>query len=139
MLPGVSGVAWLPIPPGKENCLKKRCIPASVFTLVGVNLGIRSLKIGLGQDSRRAMAGPGDVNCIQVVLVDQPVEVNIRKGLAGVRAPVAQQSGLGVLQLQRFSEQWVVLEVQHAQAQVEAGPPVGVDLVQLVGTERGRP
>ena len=27
MLPGVSGVAWLPIPPGNENCFKNRYIP----------------------------------------------------------------------------------------------------------------
>src|SRR5260370_1278088 len=29
MLPGVSGVQWLPIPPGKENCRKNRSIPSS--------------------------------------------------------------------------------------------------------------
>src|SRR5262249_43911200 len=27
--PGVSGVPWLSIPPGKENCLKSCCIPSS--------------------------------------------------------------------------------------------------------------
>ena len=27
--PGVSGVQWLPIPPGNENCLKSRSIPSS--------------------------------------------------------------------------------------------------------------
>ena len=27
--PGVSGAAWLGIPPGKENCLKSFCIPSA--------------------------------------------------------------------------------------------------------------
>ena len=27
--------AWLPMPPGKENCLKKRCIPAKSSLLSG--------------------------------------------------------------------------------------------------------
>jgi hypothetical protein len=33
--------------------------------------------------------------------------------------------------LQWLVEQGIVLEVEHRQAQVEAGPPVGVDLFQL--------
>src|SRR5882672_7557229 len=87
---------------GERKLFEEALHPRYVFTLVGVNLGVRSLEIGLGQDSRRAVAGPGDVNRIQAVLVNQPVEVNVRKGLASVRAPVAEQPGLGMLQLQRF-------------------------------------
>src|SRR5262245_1702256 len=41
-----------------------------------------------------------------------------------------------VLTLERFPQQWFVLELKHPQAKIEAGPPVGVDLFQLVGTER---
>ena len=74
------------------------------------------------------MAWPGDVDRVQVVLVDQPVEVDVGERLAGVRAPVAQHARLDVLDLQRLAEQGVFLEVEHPQAQVEAGPPVGVDL-----------
>ena len=83
------------------------------------------------------MAGPADVDRVQVVLVDQPVEVDVGERLAGVGAPVAQHARLDVLDLQRLAEQGVVLEVEHPQAQVEAGPPVGVDLFQLLGAERG--
>ena len=50
---------------------------------------------------------------------------------------MAQQARLDVLELQRLAEQRVVLEVEHPQAQVEAGPPVGVDLAQLLRAERG--
>ena len=122
---------------GERELLEEALHPGQVFALVRVDLGIRPFEVGLGQDRRRAVPGPGDEDRVQVVLLDQPVEVDVREGLAGVRAPVAQQARLDVLELQRLAEQGVVLEVQHPQAQVEAGPPVGVDLFQLVGTERG--
>ena len=35
MEPGVSGVQWLPTPPGNENCLKKRRSPSSSRLLSG--------------------------------------------------------------------------------------------------------
>ena len=135
MLPGVSGVAWLPMPPGKENCLKKRCSPAAVFALFRVDLGIRALEIRLGQYRGRPVPGAADVDRVEVVFFDQPVEMDVGKGLAGIRAPMAQQPRLYVLQGQRLSQQRVGLEVQHPQAQIEAGPPIRVDLAQLVGTE----
>src|SRR6516162_1248080 len=61
--------------------------------------------------------------------------MDVGKGLASIRAPVTQHAWLDVLDLERLTEQGVVLEVQHPQAQVEAGTPVLVDLVQLVGTK----
>ena len=38
------------------------------------------------------MARAGDENHIEIVLVDQPVEVDVGEGLAGVGAPVAEES-----------------------------------------------
>ena len=74
------------------------------------------------------MPGPREVDRVQVVLLNQPVEMDVGKGLAGIRAPVTQHAWLYVLDLERLTEQGVVLEVQHPQAQVEAGTPVLVDL-----------
>jgi hypothetical protein len=54
--------------------------------------------------------------------------MDVGKGLAGIRAPVTQHARLDVLELERLTQQGVVLEVQHPQAQVEAGTPVLVDL-----------
>ena len=137
MLPGVSGVAVAADAAGERELLEEALQPRQVLTLVRVDLGVRPLEVGLGQDRRRAVPGPGDVDRVQVVLLDQPVEVDVGERLAGVGAPVAQQARLDVLDLQRLAEQGVVLEVEHPQAQVEAGPPVGVDLAQLLGAERG--
>ncbi len=83
------------------------------------------------------MSGAADVDRVEVVFFDQPVKVDVGKGLAGIRAPVTQQTRLYVVQYQRLSQQGVFLQIQHPQAKIEAGPPVRVDLAQLGGTERG--
>jgi hypothetical protein len=82
---------------GERKLLEEALHPCHIFTLVRVNLGICSLEIGLGQDRRRTVTRPGDENGIEIILVDQPVEVDIREGLAGIRTPVAEQAGLDVL------------------------------------------
>src|SRR5262249_60255474 len=88
---------------GERKLLKEALHPCHIFTLVRVNLRVGPLEVRLRQDSWRTVPRPGDENGIQIVLVDQPVEVDIRQGLAGIRTPVAYQSCLDVLQLQRSS------------------------------------
>jgi hypothetical protein len=107
--------------------LKEALQPRYVFTLVRVHLGVSALEVSLRQDRRCSMTGAGDINRVKVVVVDQPVEVNVGEALSGVRAPVAKQPRLNVLELQRLSKQGVVYEVQHPQAEVEAGLPIRVD------------
>ena len=63
--------------------------PSQVLTLVRVNLGIGSLEIRIGKNSRRTVAWSGDENRIQVIFINQPIEVDIGEGLSGIRAPVA--------------------------------------------------
>src|SRR5262249_57610305 len=53
--------------------------PRYVFAHVGINLGVRSLKIVLGQNSRRTVAGSLDKNYFKTLLFDHPVEVNLRE------------------------------------------------------------
>src|SRR5262249_30398462 len=110
--------------------------PRYVFAHVGINLGVRSLKIVLGQNSRRTADASGYKNGVNHGLVAHLLEWIARDGVRGVRPPRAQQSGFGVLWLERFSKQGVVFKVNHPQEKIEAVPPVGVDLLQLVGTER---
>src|SRR5262249_12340895 len=95
---------------GERELLEEALHPCQIFTLVRVYLGVGPLEVRLRQDRWRTVTRPGDENGIQIVLVDQPVEVDIREGLASIRTPVAEQSGLDVLQLQRFSQQRIVLE-----------------------------
>src|SRR5439155_19012257 len=72
----------------------------------------------------------------QVVGLDDAVEVDVDEVEARHRAPVAQQPGLHVPALERFLEQRVVEQVDLADGKVVRGPPVGVELLQLVLGER---
>jgi hypothetical protein len=49
---------------------------------------------------------------------------------------VTQRSLLDVFAPQRLLQEWVVLEVQHPKAKIEAGAPVSIDLAQLFAAER---
>ena len=49
---------------------------------------------------------------------------------------MTEQTGFDVLLRQRLFQERIVVEVDLAYRQVVRGPPVGVDLIQLVTTER---
>ena len=77
------------------------------------------------------MAGTGQEDGVEVVLVDQAIEVNVGEAQAGTGAPVTQQPLLDVLRLQRLAQQRIGAQIDHAGGQVVAGPPVGVDLAKF--------
>src|ERR1700720_787649 len=66
-----------------------------------VTLGIRSFEIGLRHESRAAMAWTDDVDHVEIVLLDQPVEVDIEKVQSRRRAPMSQQARLDVIEPER--------------------------------------
>src|SRR5208283_5708634 len=86
-----------------EKALQPRC----VFALFRVDLGICPFEIRLGQYSGRPVPRATDVDRVEVVLFDQPVEVGVGKALTGVRTPMAEQPRLYLLQGQRLSQQGV--------------------------------
>jgi len=57
------------------------------------------------------VAGAGDVDHVEVVLLDDAVEVNVAEVLPRRRAPVAEQPRLDVLQLKRLAQQRIVEQV----------------------------
>ena len=55
------------------------------------------------------------------------------EGLARIGSPMAQQARFDMVVIQRFAQQGIVLQVEHPDAQIVGGAPVGVDLAQLIG------
>jgi hypothetical protein len=78
------------------------------------------------------MPWPSQKNCIEIVLLNKTVQMNVSEAQTRTGTPVAQQSILDVFSLQRFTKQRIVLEINHAYGQVIAGPPIGIDLAQFV-------
>src|SRR5579885_2996979 len=81
---------------GEGELAKKLPHARLVLAYFRINFRIRSFQIGIGQCGRRAMPGAGDVNHVQVQLLDQPVQMDPEKGLSGVRSPVPEQPLLDV-------------------------------------------
>ena len=57
------------------------------------------------------MPRPGDVDDVQVVLLDGSVQVDVDKVKSWSRAPMAQQTRLDMRQLKRVFQQWIVVEI----------------------------
>ena len=64
---------------GKGELLEELAQACLVFALVGVDLGVGALQVDRAQNAGSAVAGSGEKDHVQVVLLDQPVEVNVGK------------------------------------------------------------
>ena len=64
---------------------------------VRVDLAVGALKVGVRDQGRPAVAGAGDVDHVEVVLLDHPVQLNVDKVQTRRSPPVAQEPGLDVL------------------------------------------
>jgi len=82
-----------------------------------------------------AVSGADDVDHVEVVALDDPVEVDAEHVQARRRAPVAEQPRLDVLPLERLLQERVVQQVDLPDRQVVRGPPPQVDLLQLLPVE----
>jgi hypothetical protein len=84
------------------------------------------------------MARAREIDHVQVVLSNYPVEVHPDKGLAGIGAPMPQQPVLEVLRPEGLTEQRVIAEINHPRAEIIAGAPIGVHFAKLVRVENER-
>ena len=99
----------------------------------GVSLGIRPFQISVRHDTRTAMAGANDVDHVEVIILDQPVQMDIDEIQSRGRAPMAEQAGLDVLKLERLFQQRIILQVDLPDRKIVRGAPIGVHLPQKLG------
>ena len=111
---------------GKRELLEETPHPFDVLALVRIDLGVRPFQIRRAEHARRPVARSGHENHVEVVLDDQPVEMDPDERERRTRAPVAKEPVLHVLGLERLLQQRVVLQVDHSHGQVVARAPVGV-------------
>jgi hypothetical protein len=84
------------------------------------------------------MTGTDDIDHVQIVVPDQPIEVHVDEVEPGRGAPMAEQTRLDVLELQGNFEQRVILQIDLADREVVGGAPIGVHFRQQVGREHAR-
>ena len=121
---------------GEAELLEQLLHPLRILADVRVDLAVGAFEVGVGHQGRAAVSRADDVDHVQVVAFDDPVEVNVEHVQARRRAPVAEQPRLDVLALERLFQERVVEQVDLPDREVVGGPPVGVDLAEFVGCER---
>jgi len=123
---------------GERELGEEALHPLLVLRHVGIDLAVGALQIGVGDQRRAAMARAGDVDHVEVVLLDQPVEMNVDEVEAGRRAPVAKQARLDMLLGQRRLQKRIVEQIDLPDRQIIGGPPIGVQKRALVLRQRVR-
>jgi len=84
----------------------------------------------------RAVSRTGHKDHVQIMRLNDPVQVAIYKGQRRAGAPVTEQTVLDVLGLQRLAQERVGLKVNHAECEVVAGRPKGVNFPRLFFVQR---
>ena len=122
-------------PAGEGELSEQLPQAALILADVGIDLAVRPLEVDAADHRRGTVAGSGDVDHVEVMLFDDPIQMRVDEVLARSRAPVPQQQLFHMRQLQRLPEQRVVAEIDLADGQVIGGPPVGMDLAELLRVE----
>lgn len=65
-----------------------------------VDFAVRALQIRVGHHARAAMAGPADIEHVDVTRLDDAVEVGVNKVQSGRRSPVTEKPRFDVLRLE---------------------------------------
>ena len=115
---------------GKRKLNEKLPEPGLILADIGIDFAVSAFEISVADDSRPAVAGAGDVDHVEVIFFDDPVQVGVDEVLPGGCAPVPQQHVLYVRERQRPLEQRIVVEINLADRQVVCRAPVGVHLVE---------
>ena len=99
---------------------------------VRIKLAVGAFQIGIGYQAGAAMSGAGDVNHIQIIFIDEPVEMNIDKIKTRGSSPVAEQTRFHMIQRQRLFQKWIVIQVNLSDGKIIGGAPVSIHLAQHV-------
>ena len=71
------------------------------------------------------MPGSGNIDHVEVVFLDDPVQVSVDKILSRRRPPVAQQHVLHVFEIQRSLQQRIIVEINLTDRQIVGRAPIG--------------
>jgi len=115
---------------GKRKLNKELPKPSLILADVGIDLAVSALEISVAHDGRAAVPGARDVNHLEVVFFDDPVQVYVNEVPPRGRAPVSQQHVLHIRERQRPLQQRIVGKINLADRQAVGGAPVGIQFLE---------
>src|SRR5215831_9393064 len=84
----------------KGEFLEEGAQSVNVFAFVRINLGVCAFQIDRPQHAGCAVPWTSKEHCVEIILLDQAVQVNVSKAQVGTGTPVSEQPVLDVLRLQ---------------------------------------
>src|SRR5262245_12003760 len=99
---------------GERELGEQALHPLFVARAVRINLAVGSLGIGIRDQAGPAMPRAGNVDHVEVVLLDHPVQVNVDEIETGCGSPMTQEPRLDVILCEWLLEQRVVVEIDLA-------------------------
>src|SRR5579863_5191792 len=86
----------------KRKLRKQPSHALRILRNVRVELGVRALQVRVGHKAWPAVAWTGDVDHVQVALLDDPVAMDVDEVQSRSGAPMPEQARLDVFELQRL-------------------------------------
>ena len=120
-------------PARKRELAEEHAQARLVAADVRVELAVGALEIGVRDHGRSAVPGPGHVDHVEVILLDDAVQMSIDEVQAGCGSPVAKQARLHVFELQRRPEKRIVVEINLSYRQIVCRTPVSIQFAQRIG------
>jgi hypothetical protein len=102
---------------------------------VRIKLAVGALQVRIRDHSGAAVAGASQVDGIQIVVLDQAIEMGVDEVETGRGPKVPEQSRLDVLDLQRFAEKWIRVQINLTDGKIVRRTPIGVNFAQLFGSQ----
>ena len=116
---------------GKAELLEQPLHALRVLADVGIEFAVGPFQIGVRNQRRASMPWPDDVNHVEVVALDDPVEVNIEHVQSRRGAPMSEKTRFDVIALQWFAQQGVVEKVDLPDREIVRCSPIGIDETKL--------
>ena len=103
---------------------------------IRVELAVRALEVGIGYHAGATVTGAGDVDGVQVEILDQAIEVDVDEVQPGRGTEMPQQARLDVLHLERLAQQRIGVQINLPDGKIIGGSPVCIHLSQFFRAER---
>ena len=121
---------------GKGKLHEEALQAAQVLAAIRVHVAVRTFEVHRPEHAGRAVARPGQIDDVDVVLANGAVEVGVDEAERGTRAPVAKQALLHMLGRERLAQQRIVAQIDHAGRKVVACAPEAIDARQCLRRKR---
>ena len=118
-------------PAGEGELPEQPLHTGGILADVGIDLAVRAVQIVLGHHGVSTVSGAGEIDHIQVIFDDGPVEMGINEVLARAGAPMPHDGALQMFLLQRLPQQGIVQQIELAGGQIVGGTPIGVNGLDL--------